>query len=132
MLSPDLYGQILESSHLGGHRFAPTAVWLPENLVLGRLEPRAVEDILGKRIVDSRYIRGVTHLSPAEQVVHAFVWPQEITFLTCEQHDADFHITALVRDQKESFTVTSTPRSTVASCGGDPKSDTWYALCTKA
>lgn len=132
MLSPDLYAQILECSHLGGHRFAPTAVWLPENLVLGRLEPHAVEDILGEGGVDPRYIRGVTHLSPAEQVVHAFVWPQEITFLTCEQQHADFHITALVNNQKESFTVTSTPMSTVASCGGDPKSDSWYALRTEA
>lgn len=132
MLSPDQYGQILECSHLGGHRFAPTAVWLPKNLVLGRLEPHAVEGILGKGGVDSRYIRGVTQLPPAEQVVHAFVWPQEITFLTCEQQDADFHITALVNKQKESFIVTSTPMSTVASCGGDPKSDTWYALRTKA
>jgi hypothetical protein len=46
MLSPDLFGQILECSHLGGHRFAPTAIWLPENLVLGRLAPHAVTGIM--------------------------------------------------------------------------------------
>jgi hypothetical protein len=127
-LSTEAFSQILECSHIGGHRFAPTAIWLPENLVLGRLEPHAVTRLLELGAIDSQFIRGVTHLSPAEQVVHAFVWPQEITFLTCEQQDADFHITALVKDQRESFTVTSTPMSTVASCGGDEKSDTWYQM----
>ncbi len=130
VLSPELYGQILECSHLGGHRFAPTAIWLPENLVLGRLEPQAVADLLETGSVDSRFIRGNTQLPPAQQVVHAFVWPQEITFLSCEQHDTDFHIDALVNSSSESFIVTSTPVTTVASCGGDLKSDTWYHLLT--
>ena len=128
VLSPELYGRILECSHLGGHRFAPTAIWLPENLVLGRLEPQAVADLLETGSVDSRFIRGNTQLPPAQQVVHAFVWPQEITFLSCEQHDTDFHIDALVNSSSESFIVTSTPVTTVASCGGDLKSDTWYHL----
>jgi hypothetical protein len=128
MLSPDLYGQILECSHLGGHRFAPTAIWLPENLVLGRLEPQAVTRLLEHGSMDSRFIRGDTRLNPAEQVVHVFVWPQEITFLSCEQRDMDFQITALVNGTDESFIVTATPMSTVASCGGDPKSDTWYQI----
>jgi len=130
VLSPELYGQILECSHLGGHRFAPTAIWLPENLVLGRLEPQAVADLLETGSVDSRFIRGNTQLPPAQQVVHAFVWPQEITFLSCEQHDTDFHIDALVNSSSKSFIVTSTPVTTVASCGGDLKSDTWYHLLT--
>ena len=129
-LSHDLYERILECSHLGGHRFAPTAIWLPENLVLGRLEPHAVTRLLEHGAMDSQFIRGDTKLSPAEQVVHAFAWPKEITFLSCEQRDLDFHITAAVNGANKSFVVTATPMATVASCGGDPKSDTWYQMRT--
>jgi hypothetical protein len=56
------------------------------------------------------------------------VWPQKITFLSCEQQDADFHIKAQVSGDAKSFMVTATPMSTVASCGGEPKSDTWYQI----
>jgi hypothetical protein len=128
VLSPDLYRQILECSHLGGHRFAPTAIWLPENLVLGRLEPDAVSDLIEHGVIDSRFIRGNTKLSPAQQVVHAFVWPQEIEFQSCEQHDTEFHITALMNNISESFLVNSTTGYIVASCGGDPKPNTWYHM----
>lgn len=127
-LPVEFFGQILECSHIGGHRFAPTAIWLPRNLVMGRLEPQTVTDLLEHGILDSRFIRGDTRLSPPQQVVHAAVWPQEITFLSCEQQDADFHLKALVSGSPESFTVAATPVSTVASCAGEPKSDTWYQI----
>ncbi len=127
-LSPSLFGQILECSHLGGHRFAPTAIWLPQNLVLGRLEPQAVAGLLEHGGIAAQFIRGDTRLSPAQQVVHAFMWPQEVIFLSSEQHDSDFRITTLVNNIEQSFIVTATPMSTVASCGGEPKSDTWYQI----
>ncbi len=129
-LSPDMYGQILECSHLGGHRFAPTAIWLPENLVLGRLEADAVSDLLEHGVIDSQYIRGDTKLTPAQQVVQAFVWPQEITFRSCEQFGNDFHIDALVNDTGETYIVTETSMNIVASCGGEPKSNTSYQMRT--
>lgn len=128
VLSPNLYGQILECSHLGGHRFAPTAIWLPENLVLGRLEIDAVSDLLENGVIDSRFIRGNTKLSPAQQVVHASLWPQKIEFQSCEQHGTTFHITALVDNISETYSVQATSGDIVASCGGDPKPNTWYHM----
>ena len=127
-LSADFFGSILECSHIGGHRFAPTAIWLPKNLVMGRLEPQTVTDLLEHGKLDSQFIRGDTRLSPAQQVVHAAVWPQEIVFLSCEQQGANFHIKARVSGDAKSFMVTATPMSTVASCGGEPKSETWYQI----
>lgn len=129
-LLTEAFSQILECSHIGGHRFAPTAIWLPKNLVLGRLEPQAVYGLLELGTMDRKFIRGDTKLSPAEQVVHAFVWPREVVFLSCEQRGNDFYISARVDSVSESFVVTSTPVSTVASCGGDEKSDTWYQMRT--
>jgi len=39
-------GRVWEASHLGGHRFAPTAVLLPHGLVHGRLDTSSGERIL--------------------------------------------------------------------------------------
>lgn len=127
-LSPDSFDQILECSHLGGHRFAPTAIWLPDNLVLGRLNPRAVADLLQHGTVGSQFIRGYSHLTPAQQVVHAHVWPRRPEFQSSEQEGTDHHITALVDGVSQIFTVTTTIVEMVASCGAKPKSSTRYQL----
>lgn len=131
LLSPDLFEQILECSHLGGHRFAPTAIWLPENLVLGRLKPRAVADLLQHGAMDAQFIRGDTKLTPAQQVVHASVWPQKPEFQSSDLHSADHHITALINGANEVFIVTATIDKTVVSCGALPKTTTRYQLKEK-
>jgi hypothetical protein len=128
LLSPDLFGQILECSHLGGHRFAPTAIWLPENLALGRLEPRAVANLLEHGAMESQFIRGDTRLTPAQQVVQASVWPQKPEFQSCATHGTEYHLTALINGASQLFTVTTKIVNTVASCGAEPKSETRYQL----
>jgi len=128
LLSPELFGHILECSHIGGHRFAPTAIWLPENLVLGRLERDAVASLLMTGDIDSRFVRGSTQLSAAQQVVQVNMWPQQLDFLTGEQLGADFHITALVNGVTKLFTVTTTNSSVVASCGAEPKASMLHQI----
>jgi hypothetical protein len=131
LLPPDLSDQILECSHLGGHRFAPTAIWVPDNLVLGRLNPRAVANLLEHGAIGSQFIRGDSKLTPAQQIVHASVWPQKPLFESSEQKDTEHHITAVVNGIRQMFTVTTTIVETVASCGADPKSSTQYQLKEK-
>jgi hypothetical protein len=65
---PDLpQGWLWECSHLGGHRFAPTALVLPTGLVLGRTTAEGCRDAIAGRIpVDQS--RGFSWLSPEEQV----------------------------------------------------------------
>jgi hypothetical protein len=128
LLSPELFGQILECSHLGGHRFAPTAIWLPESLVLGRLTPHAVVGLLERGVMESQFIRGNSQLTPAQQVVHASVWPQRAEFESCDQVDSAYHIKAAVNGASEMFTVSTTTEHMVASCGAEPKFDTRYEL----
>lgn len=67
-------GQVWETTHLGGHRFAGTALLLPEGLVLGRLTPAdvpaVVADVEAGR-VPTRRLRGRPALRPAEQLAEA-------------------------------------------------------------
>ena len=128
LLSPASFEQILECSHIDGHRFAPTAIWLPENLVLGRLDLNAVANLLTTGEIDSRFVRGSTQLSAAQQVVQVNMWPQQLEFLSCERLGADFHITVLINGVTESFTVTTTDTNVVASCGAEPKVSTLHHI----
>jgi hypothetical protein len=43
---PAYAGSVLEVSHLGGHRFAPTALLLPSGHAFGRLDPSSARDVL--------------------------------------------------------------------------------------
>jgi hypothetical protein len=128
LLSPSLFGQILECSHIGGHRFAPTAIWLPENLVLGRLEPHAVTGLMEHGGIGSQFIRGNTNLTPAQQVVHASVWPQTIVFESDERLGTVHYITTFINGATKVFTVAATIVEVVESCGGASKSNTQYQL----
>ena len=40
---------VWQTSHLGGHRFAACALWLPEGLMYGRLRPEHAEDFVAAR-----------------------------------------------------------------------------------
>jgi hypothetical protein len=72
-LRPDLQDQVWEGTHLGGHRFAPTALYLPGNLTLGRLSSSAAIGLLERGEIASSFIRGRTHLSPCWQLLSAQV-----------------------------------------------------------
>ncbi len=69
---------VWESSHLGGHRFAPTAAVLPHGMVLGGLGPgpeglvAAVVDLLDGRPVLEGY-RGRSTYRPPEQAAETAV-----------------------------------------------------------
>ena len=70
--------QVWEASHLGGHRFAPTAVVLPHGVVLGGLGPGpepladAVEGVLAGRTVLEGY-RGRSTFETHEQAAETAV-----------------------------------------------------------
>ncbi len=77
--------QVWESSHLSGHRYAATAVTLPLGVMYGRLDGDlavAALDAAGRGEVAegavdgveaaSAHLRGLAHLSPAEQAADAY------------------------------------------------------------
>ena len=68
--------RVLTCTHLGGHRFAPTALLLPAGALHGRLDEESGTDLLaGAAQGRMRYdtLRGFSQLAPAAQVadVHA-------------------------------------------------------------
>lgn len=74
-------GLVWEVSHLGGHRFAPTALVLPVGVALGRLTPTIARDALDAAAsglvaaasLDERHWRGRVCLPAAPQVADAAV-----------------------------------------------------------
>jgi hypothetical protein len=62
--------RVWEASHLGGHRFAPTVLVLPEGVHYGRLGRDVAAAVIGRHLagaVDAAYLRGVTYAEPPEQ-----------------------------------------------------------------
>lgn len=76
-----LPGQVWETSHTGGHRFAPTAVLLPSGLVLGRLTGSAAatavasvqSDQFPVELSGPTHDRGRCGLSPPAQAAESAV-----------------------------------------------------------
>jgi hypothetical protein len=68
--------RVWECSHIGGDRFAPNLVVLPDSLYFGRVDPESAPSVLSAldegRIDLSRF-RGRTSFSLAEQAVEHFV-----------------------------------------------------------
>ena len=74
-LAPELGDRLWETSHIGGHRFAPNLVCLPEGLVYGRLDAEAATRVVAAhrdgRIV-LEHFRGRSALEPAAQAADFF------------------------------------------------------------
>ncbi|WP_019855093.1 sucrase ferredoxin [Actinopolyspora mortivallis] len=69
-------GQLWETTHLGGHRFAPTAVVLPTGYGYGRLDPHTVDAVLADAAVGkvaTTHCRGRCALSHPAQVAELAV-----------------------------------------------------------
>lgn len=61
---------IWECSHLGGHRFAPTALVMPSGIMYGRLDSKSASDIaahLGDRMITLAHYRGRSAFAPPLQ-----------------------------------------------------------------
>jgi len=65
--------RVWEISHLGGHRFAPTGLTLPDGVMPGRLDKTRVELWLSGNPVPLEYSRGRVGRSDMRQVAEAVV-----------------------------------------------------------
>lgn len=77
--------EVLQSSHLGGDRFAPASLALPQGHMYGRVDASEVDDLLnaviGGKVYAGRY-RGSSFLSQDQQLidcyVHSFFSPRAV------------------------------------------------------
>jgi hypothetical protein len=124
--------QVWRSTHLGGHRFAPTALVLPAGVHYGRLEPEDAADVLHHadrdRILGHRY-RGRTWASGPAQAALCHVraahdaWGLDAVQLSAETPDgAEVVVRLTVEGAAQSVRVRRSPMPIpiVKSCGEAP------------
>jgi len=102
---PELTSQVWESSHLGGHRFAPTALVLPTGYLYGRLDPATAVDVLKATShgeMEPMLCRGRSTWSPAGQVaelaVRGVTGLREAAALRVEPRDDDAEVLVRATD----------------------------------
>ena len=67
-LPDEIIDQVWECTHIGGHRFAPVGLTVPDGVVLGRLTRESIISTVGSRRYDLSTIRGRSDLSAPAQV----------------------------------------------------------------
>ncbi|HEY7719833.1 MAG TPA: sucrase ferredoxin [Pedococcus sp.] len=120
-------GRVWESSHTGGHRFAPTGVLLPFGATLARLDTElcvavltaASEGHLPHRALGPVHDRGRSPLEPAAQAAESWLRVEhgvtDLTALATTEADAGGRCTVRHRDGR-SWTVTA-ERAAAAGAG---------------
>lgn len=139
-------GDVLECSHLGGHRFAATALLLPMGVVYGRLTGSVALDAMesardGRLIVER--MRGLSHLSgPAQAADQAAREHLDLAGIDAVQVDStaaptqddpatyriELTVTGPVPAQWVAVVRETTGDPIIQSCGADPKSATSYVV----
>ncbi len=127
-----------ECSHLGGHRYAATSLFLPSGRVYGRLDRDARYGRQGEPA--AAYLRGASYLSPPEQVADAAIrtrleLPWDVATRVSPRveptDDSENTVVVIVQTPANgSFEVicTSHTVTSAASCGAEPKPRTvWTA-----
>ena len=110
-------GRTWRTTHLGGHRFAPNILVLPDNLLYGRVVPPLLNDFVASAEhgeIYKPFLRGRGNFSPEEQVceLRAQGAVREI------QHDGNGTYRCLTDLGVETFAIQPpTTLSVLASCG---------------
>lgn len=131
-----LYDRVWECSHLGGHRFAATSVFLPSGRVYGRLTRSDSPHTGELSEPDPRHLRGPSYLPPALQTaeaavrIHAHLTESDILSVE-EVHSAGDSVTVLVTGHEgQEWRVVSEADTfnSPASCGAATQGRTiWRA-----
>jgi len=121
-LAPELGERLWETTHIGGHRFAPNLVCLPEGLVYGRLDGdsarRVVREHCEGRIV-LEHFRGRTSLEPEAQARDFFARRETGRLAIADDPAAELALPV-------EPVALDPPRP--ESCGGEPKRPTSWRL----
>jgi hypothetical protein len=124
---------VWQTTHLGGHRFAATMLWLPEGICYGRITPAEIDGIvdaaLARRIDPLDRLRGRTGLGEPGQAAeyllrrdHDALGFDDVEVIAEREEGPRWSIDARVRGVATTIAITSTPTGTSApgSCGKDP------------
>ena len=130
------YGlRVWQTTHIGGHRYAPNLVCLPSGIVYGHVYPDQASDLVarhdaGEVVLEN--LRGCSALSGAAQAAEYYVLAEigatQVIELTRDGTDV-FQWWCRKTGDKGMVTVAAREISgIIASCGADPKTDYEYEL----
>ncbi|HWB76511.1 MAG TPA: sucrase ferredoxin, partial [Nannocystaceae bacterium] len=121
---------VWQTTHLGGHRFAATMLWLPEGLCYGRISvgeaAGILEAALTRRIDPLERLRGRTSLGGAGQAAeyllrrdHDALGFDDVEVIAEQQEDGRVRVDARVRGTPTTMVLASEPTGASApgSCG---------------
>jgi hypothetical protein len=129
---PELSGkdslQVWECSHIGGHRFAPTALLAPINTVVGRCDAHTIHAWVETEHVVAQDIRGASWLDPRSQAVHAYILethsdlqPNQVQVELADERSDNYRVQA--DDGRQWIVQVESTQLSAArpeSCGGEP------------
>lgn len=134
---PDPFSHLVwECSHIGGHRFAPTALLTPINTVVGRCEAGTVHKWVATGTINAGYIRGASWLDPQAQAAQAYVLNEnpelqtpDIQIEPTEEESSSYRVTAQDgRSWMVHLESVQLDRPRPDSCGGEPKMGTKFVI----
>lgn len=119
--------RVWECSHLGGHRFAPTALLVDHGLVYGRLDAAAARSLIddGPTPRTGPCVRGRSALAPAAQAAEGYLMsrgamPDPATAQLTEVGDGRTRVTFAGMPPVD-LRYLPGHGTRAASCGGDPE-----------
>ena len=132
--------EVWQTSHLGGHRFAPCALWLPEGLMYGRLKPEHVGAWVAARrarqIGELDLFRGRCSYDRPSQAAEIFLIRRlglqsanEIEWLGTESESDSSWVARFTTPSGDETVRLRREQSGVArpaSCGGEPEAVTEF------
>ena len=90
-LSERVGERVWQTTHLGGHRFAPNVLVLPQGVIYGRVGPRRLDDFLASVETGElafEHVRGRVWYPPAVQAAEALSRRSDLTLVDVEGDEA--------------------------------------------
>ena len=124
-LSERLGERVWQVSHLGGHRFAPNVLVVPDACLYGRIDVDGLDEFLAVTEAgqtDFRHLRGRTCYEPAVQFAEASLGIANLELRDVTENEATSRVTFSVGDELRSVSVrrSSEPMAVTKSCGDEP------------
>lgn len=132
--------RVLTSTHLGGHRFAPTALLLPWGALHGRLDAESATHLLAEATVGrtpASTLRGFSPLEPRAQVAevaarlasgYAGLTPLPVELRAGPDPQRAVARVALPSGAPADVALARTRRETLLSCGRQPETDVRWSV----
>ena len=115
--------RVWQVSHLGGHRFAPNVLCLPQGAMYGRVSPDGIDDFIETveaNSLDFAHLRGQAWYSKPVQAAEVFAEQQKLRVLAVNERNGQTHVSFETQTAGENLMVlveqADQPVMALASC----------------